>query len=380
MAINEIVRRGANLVQAGADEDITDALRSSCERNLYVFSKLICGMNAFTSHLHLPLCNRLQGALREQVLLTPRGTFKTSMARCLGMHLYIQPATHNVYFPGRSGTNIRQLYAAENERRAVSRIGWIRRQFLNNELLRELWPEAVYRNPEAESPIWTLNHFQPGPRTEDAPEAAFESCGVDSGSTGGHYDVIIKDDLIGSRSRKQPQLMVAAIEWWKTSHSLRNDPEKSRDYVFGTRWAAEDLYSWIMEFEPHYDIKILSCYKGDGKPLFPERLPRELLEKFKLAYGEMYYLNYENRAVGAGTTAFNMDFCGKFQLDGDTITFSADDKTVKILELIENGNKPAEAKPRIKPFWKQTPEERSETWLTMQRNWQRDRLSRLDVS
>lgn len=378
--------------QAGADAhtDLSDDLRAASEQSLYVFSKAIMGMNKFVAHLHKPLCDWMQQIPpRRKVLLTPRDTFKTSMARCLGIHVTIQSADSNVYFPGRSGMNLRLLYAAENERRALSRIGWIRRQYSNNRLLRALWPEAMYGDPANESPIWTSGRFNPGPRQEDYPEATFESAGVDSGSTGGHYDILIKDDLIGLRSRKQPQLMVASIEWWKTAHSLMNDPTESLDFVFGTRWASEDLYTWIEENEgldADFDMKVLSCFKPDGSLLFPERLTAAKLAEYKRKYGEMYYLNYENKAVGEGTTAFNMDFCGTFTLDGPPgdartqLHFDETGPTARILEVIEAGNHVEKSKVKEKPFYRLTGEERTAKWQSMIENWRRDKISRIELS
>ena len=388
--MDELIIHRGRVRQAGADDyqDITDELRTAAQGSLYVFSKAILGMDKFVAHLHKNLCDWMQTIPpRRKLLLTPRDTFKTSMARALGIHVTIQDAASNPYFPGRDGMNLRLLYAAENERRALSRIGWIRRQYSNNRMLRALWEHRLYGNPEAESPVWTSSHFNPGPRTEDYPEATFESAGVDSGSTGGHYDILIKDDLIGLRSRKQPQLMLAAIEWWKTSHSLMNDPIESLDFVFGTRWASEDLYSWIFENEADdFSSRVLSCFNPDGTLLFPERLSAEVLAGYKRKYGEMYYLNYENRAVGAGTTAFNMDFCGTFALDGpagaaDTkLHFDAVGPTARILSIIESGAHVEAAHPKPVAFYRLTPEERNQKWEEMQRNWQRDRISRVEMN
>jgi hypothetical protein len=388
--MDELVIHRGRIRQAGSEPhtDISSDLRTACEGSLYIFAKTILGMSKFVAHLHKPLCDWMQGVPpRRKLLLTPRDTFKTSMARALGIHVTIQAAASNPYFPGRDGMNLRLLYAAENERRALSRIGWIRRQYSNNRLLRSLWEDRLYANPEAESPVWTTSHFNPGPRTEDYPEATFESAGVDSGSTGGHYDILIKDDLIGLRSRKQPQLMLAAIEWWKTSHSLMNDPIESLDFVFGTRWASEDLYSYVFESEgDDYSSRVLSCYKADGTPLFPERLSAEVLAGYKRKYGEMYYLNYENRAVGEGTTAFNMDFCGTFVQQGppgdpnSELHFDAVGPTARILAIIEQGAAVEQVRPKQTPFYRLTPEERNQKWLEMQANWQRDKIGRIELN
>lgn len=384
----ELVVVGTQVRQAGADRNLLDDLRTASEQSLYVFAKAVMGMNKFVIHLHKPLCDWLSRVPpRKKLLLMPRDTFKTTMARCLGMHITIQQPATNPYFPGRDGRNIRLLYAAENERRALSRIGWIRRQYESNALFRVLWPDHVWKSL-ADTSTWTLSHFTL-PRTEDYPESTFEAAGVDTGSTGGHYDVLIKDDLIGLRSRKQPKLMDAAIEWWKTSHSLSNDPQQSLDFVFGTRWASEDLYTWIGDNELSYDTRLYSAVSrprdlpptgdDDKDLLFPERLSRALLEDLKRKYGPFYYLNYENRPFGEGTTAFTMELCGLFHLEGETVVFDTPEPTARVLSIIEEGNKAAKAPEKRKPFYRTTPEERVELWQQMIQNWRKERFHRLEI-
>lgn len=377
-----VKRKNNKLYQPGADEDITDRLRETSEKDLYIFSKAVMGMYDFTPHLHRPLCDWLQGnKLRKRVMLIPRSCFKTSMARCLAMHMTIQRATSNPYFPGRDGFNLRILFAAETERRALSRIGWIRRQYANNELLRLLWPDLVWEKPKVQAETWVASHFSLK-RTEDYPEATFEAAGVDSGSTGSHYDVTIKDDLIGLRSRKMPELIPASIEWFQTSHSLSDNLRTYMDYVFGTRWAGYDLYSWIEENESRYEWclkQIINDRFEESSIIFPERFTLDDIMDLKKKQGDLFWLNYMNKAIGA-TTAFDMQkamYC-HVDMESMTLDYDEDQRTRQILDVIETANKPKE-KPKIKKFWEMTPEERTQQWLDMQRRWARDKEMKLEI-
>jgi len=129
---------------------------------------------------------------------------------------------------------------------------------------------------------------------------------------------------------------------------------------------------------------MLSCYTsynadGSGRDLlFPERLTRDRLEGFKRKYGELYYLNYENRGVGAGTTAFDMRFCGRFRLDGTDLIFTTDDNTQNILDVIASGQEVAGQKRRPKTFFEMTPEERTSAWNESMANWHRDKISQIE--
>lgn len=382
-----VVNANGTVREAGADADATSSLRNACERSLYVLCKAVLGMSAFTTHLHLPLCQWLQSAPpRKRILLTPRGTFKTSMARGLGIFAVIQKPYSNPFFPGREGRNLRLLYAAENEKRAISRVGWIRRQFTNNQLFRALWPECTWETT-ADSEIWTLSRFAL-PRSEDYPEATFEAAGVDSGTTGGHYDIIIKDDLIGQRCLKQPELVKAAIDWWTTSHSLFDDESRDFDFVFGTRWRAEDIYSWIFENELDYDVRIYAASKRpfdlppSGHPhtelLFPERLDRLVLAEMKRKYGQLYYLNYENEPYEGGNTAFTMALCGHFLREGDTIRFDEEEATRKVLAVIEQNDVVPKQQTKPLPFYRMTPDERAIAWQGMIERWRLNRIARIE--
>ena len=388
--MSEFVLRGRKVVQAGADRDSTDDLRTACERSLYVMCKGVLGMSRFTTHLHKPLCAWLTTVPpRRRILLMPRSTYKTTMAIGLGIWATIQPPYRNLLFPGRDGRNVRILFAAENEKRAISRLGRIRRVYMRNQLFRALWPDHVWPPGEVEAEVWTTSRFAL-PRSEDYPEATFEAAGVDSGSTGGHFDITVKDDLIGKRSRQQPELMRATNEWWDSSHSYFDEEEVSLDYVFGTRWSAEDLYAHIFEIETEYDIRIYSAIDRpldlppsgdpDKKLLFPEGLSRIRLEEMRRKYGELYYLNYENAPFKGGNTAFNMGLCGFFERDGLTLNYNEIELTARTLEIIEGGNVIERRHEKPKPFFRMTPEERTEAWLKMQENWHRDRLRRIELA
>ena len=383
----ELVIRGKHLVQAGADHDISDRLRERSERSLYVFAKGVMNMKDFTTRLHLPICNWLQAPQpRKKVLLIPRSCFKTTMARCMGIHMTIQQPLTNPYFPGRAGNNLRILFAAETEKRAISRISWIRRQYESNELLRYLWPDLMWHTL-SEAPNWVLTHFSL-PREEDYPESTFEAAGVDSGSTGSHYDVTIKDDIIGQRCRKMPELIPAAIEWFKTSHSLADNLKLYRDYVIGTRWAAFDVYSWIDENKIDYECltkQIINDAFEESSILFPERFSLEEILDMKRTQPELFWLNYMNKPIGHGETAFNMGLVGKCQITGDDyhgyLDFDDSEKTREILEVIERGQTfDSKKETRPKKFWELTPEERSKQWLDMQKDWTARRMTQLECT
>ena len=269
----------------------------------------------------------------------------------------------------------------------MSRIGWIRRQFERNQLLRALWPDLCpWENPKTEAGMWTASHFALN-RTEDYTEGTFEAAGVDSGSTGSHYDIEILDDLIGLRSRQDPAFMPRAIEWFQTSPALLDDLDVSLIYVFGTRWAAFDLYSWMQEYETEFEWTIKQIIDDEFSPssiLFPEKFTLHGILELQRKNGELFWLNYMNKAVGAGVTAFDMRKALYFRLVGadfatGAVEFEESNATKQILEIIEKGKNPIE-KPPVKKLWELTPEERQLRWNEMQRKWYENKISQIEMA
>ena len=73
----------------------------------------------------------------------------------------------------------------------------IRTEFQNNQLLKDLFPEVLYRDPERESPKWTMDGITVK-RTSNKREATVEAWGVVDGQpTGARFNVLMYDDVVG---------------------------------------------------------------------------------------------------------------------------------------------------------------------------------------
>src|SRR5216684_2504719 len=268
-------------------QDQLNKLRVKCERSLYWFAKIIFGFDGFSDSLHLPTCNWLQNVPpRRKCLLMPRDHYKTSIAQALVAHIIIQPQDANVYWPGVDGSNLRILYAAETDETAKKRIGLIQRHFESNELLRALWPHKVWQNPR-DARDWSITKFTL-PRSKDFPESTVEISGVGTAVTGRHYNIKVEDDLIGQRARDEiTTTMPATIEWYKASEALMDPPMNYLEFIFGTRWAHYDLYSWMERNDTSVSMLIRKVLEN-GQPLFPELMSLEYIESLRQRKGELF--------------------------------------------------------------------------------------------
>jgi hypothetical protein len=110
------------------------------------------------------------------------------------------------------------------------------------------------------------------------PEASITALGVGAASAGGHWPIIIKDDLISEDAMNSPALMETSREWFDKSLYLERPAMKGRDLIVCTPWAYDDLYSYVLN---KYNYKLyrraaLEDENGqpsvDGASSFPEKL------------------------------------------------------------------------------------------------------------
>ena len=147
--------------QAGADREgeWVKKFKKAAEQNLYVFSKGVMNRDYLTKHFHLEVARFLQKSPPyRKMLLLPRNHGKTSLvSHCLPIHILIQPADGNIYFPGLAGSECRILLAGEKEDRAKDNLRVISAAFTGNPLLRALWPERFWEKPKRDARKWNVS-------------------------------------------------------------------------------------------------------------------------------------------------------------------------------------------------------------------------------
>ena len=203
-----------------------------------------------------------------------------------------------------------------------------------------------------------------------------EVAGTGTAVTGRHYNIAIKDDLIGSRAREEiTTTMPAAIEWYKNSKALMDPPMEYLEFILGTRWAQYDLYAWLDKAEKAIDWKVRKIIE-DGQPIFPEHITHEYIEQELKPLGEIYWLNYMNEVAGEGLTAFDVSRLRYFELtaDGDLTldTFVPEHKP----DAREGLEFAAEEPPPLKRGI--TPQERVTRWRAMHERFRREKENRYD--
>lgn len=333
--------------QAGADLPdgaFVNELRKKAERSLFVFTKGILEREYLSPKLHREICPWLTKAPPyRKLLLLPRKHAKTSIvSHGLPIHILIQPRENNLYFPNKAGADTRILLAGETEQRASNNLGVIQSAFENKRLLRALWPQVCWDNPRRESKKWNAREMVV-PRSIDFPDPSVQAIGVGGAITGARFDVMIKDDLISVEAANSPTVMQTAIEWHIASRALL-DSDSSLEWIIGTRWAVNDLYSYIEENDPTVEYRKRSIVEN-GEPIYPERFSIErtlgkisVLELQK-EFGVLFPLLYMNSATDPSLTDFSPEDIRTFAINGNMIEFAEDERDLLLAEAM---NRPAE--------------------------------------
>lgn len=124
----------------------------------------------------------------------------------------------------------------------------IKVEFQRNDLLKSIYPDILYENPERQSPRWSEDAGLVVKRHANPKEATLEAHGlIDGQPTSRHYNVMVYDDVVVRDSVTNPDQIQKTTEAWEQSLNLGDSNPRKR-YI-GTRWHFADTYRAIMERE-----------------------------------------------------------------------------------------------------------------------------------
>lgn len=170
-------------------------------------------------------------------------------------------------------------------------LGQIKEELETNEVLKDLFPDRLWRHPKKEAPTWSLNDGLVLRRKSNPRENTLEAYGLIEGlPTGKHFQIRVYDDVIDEKQVTNPDIIKKAVERWELSLNLGSDriiprygvPNIER-YV-GTRYHLNDPYATMIQRK----AAIPRVYPGtdngelDGNPVF---WTREMLQKKRDSMG-----------------------------------------------------------------------------------------------
>lgn len=231
-----------------------EELREACRSSLHFLSTEILGYNDWdTVHDDLEVFIRRPSA--KKAILLPRGHLKTSIAT---IALPVQEILKN--------QNIRILLANQVWDRARDMLSEIKAHLSDHSALSQIFGGFS-------SERWNQDGITVRGRTVPHKEPTIFTTGVEAETTGGHYDLIILDDLMGLQNSQTPEQRQKVKRFRRSMINLLEPG--GRLLEIGTRWHLDDTFAEIFEKESeYYDVHIREVVE-DGKIIFPKKFNKK---------------------------------------------------------------------------------------------------------
>lgn len=229
---------------------------------------------------------------RKGLLLVPRGTFKTSLG-VIGLAIHCLERNPNLAI----------LIDMHNHEEAKSRLQEIKGH-IDSELFIQTFGDWKKVN-EKRTAKWSDTAIIISRRTRVNKDASIDTAGIDKSKNGGHFDLIICDDLHDENNTATRRMRDKV-----STHIHALDPILNPGgtlLIIGTRWHADDAYGRIIKKddklaekgdEMEYKRLIRGAFIGDDQQLyFPSRLNDEFLaDKRKHLPSKLFSVWYLNQA------------------------------------------------------------------------------------
>lgn len=145
----------------------------------------------------------------------------------------------------------------------------IKNEFEQNNLLKQLFPDVLYNEPEKEAPWWSEAGIVVK-RKGNPREATVEAHGlIDAMPTGKHFDVLKYDDMLNEKHIGNAAIVRKIVMRWELSDSLGTG-EGTRKQMVGTRYSYGDAYRELLDrkvVKPRLKAATKNG-KADGEPVF----------------------------------------------------------------------------------------------------------------
>ena len=281
-------------------------LKAKAGKSLYHFNKFVLdaekGDKDFVplAPFHRELCNFVQDRMdRKKLILIPRSHLKSKLITIGYSLLKIV-----------QNPKVRILIYSATWQMAVDLHMSIQKQLEGNETIHTVWG-----NLAANAREWSQDKSRLS--QNDKREATITAAGIDNNLVGGHYDLIIMDDVVNRDNIGTQDQINKVLKKFRDSLDLL-EPH-GQLIVIGTRWHDADLYGWIQEKDndivSDFDVLIKRAFEGDligGEgfiPLWPGKFGLDGFRKLLRAEGWSHFSSqYLNDPVPEDTATFKRSY------------------------------------------------------------------------
>lgn len=274
------------------------------KRDFFFFLDYIMGCKKTNRELHGGLCDFMMSKHTQKLILIPRGHLKSTICT----------VAYAIWRLMRN-PNLRILISNYKLDNAKAFLHQIQQEFLNNEMLRACYGELI---PDSKKTRWNESALTLK-REVNTKEASIEVTGVGGEMTGRHYDIIIKDDLVGPENITTKE-QIDKLRQWDQASKFILEPGGEEIYV-GTRWHFDDLYGYIIEnLTPPFQTFIRDIFKSDGSVVYPEKFTLEKVKAIELEMSKdpkqgraMFEAQFRNRCIDEATAPFKRKFLTQYE-------------------------------------------------------------------
>lgn len=229
-------------------------IKEKTPEDLYLFNKYVLmaekGDDNFTAlgPFHKQLCRFITDQKeKRKLVLIPRSHLKTKMVS-------IGYSTQQII----ANPKIRILIYSATWQMAVDIHQAIQKNLQSTERILDIWGDF-----SKDAPVWSQDRTKLA--VNDKREPTITAAGIDNNLVGGHYDLIIMDDVVNRDNVSTMDQIGKVITRYKDSLDLL-EPH-GQLILIGTRWHDSDLYGWILDPDNHalenYKTLIMRAYEGD---------------------------------------------------------------------------------------------------------------------
>ena len=297
-------------------------LKVKCQKRFSNFARVLQGEDWFDDNVHQWLCDWIQGSIEDELkdyksgedkviklaIIMPRGSLKTTFCtKMFPVWMNIQDLMPD----GMAGNDLRTLVVSNSAPNARKKLDDIRSVYDSSEVFRGLYPELLpTRDCTWTSERATIN------RHTNFPDATYESAGTGTSKVGSHFNIIIEDDTTApEKSEMSAELCVPSREEIDRSVGFHKSatpllvPKGIRiRLIVSTRWAEDDLISYIQEKED-YRIFDIPALREDGSRVFSIFYSEETLKDLEVQVGPyMFSCLYLNKPIDADKRTFQKDW------------------------------------------------------------------------
>lgn len=230
-----------------------EQIKDACKESLWMLCTSMLGYKDWDK-VHDDVERLLRRPARKKALLLPRGHLKTSFVTI--------------------AYTIQCILRNPNVRILIGNGVWdISRSFLSEIKAQLETSQLKYLFGEFASARWNADEIIVKQRTKALKEPTIRTTGVEAEQTGGHYDIIILDDLIGLQNSQTPEQREKAKRFRRSMINLLEPGGLLIE--IGTRWHLDDTFSEIFEKERKYYEILIKKIVENGRLIFPKHFSKK---------------------------------------------------------------------------------------------------------